>query len=57
MLAAIVVRLAFHWSWVRMMTRRGVNAFRSDATHRSEGARVSTGINALVGISFLVCAL
>jgi hypothetical protein len=40
-----------------MMARRSTSAFRSDGTHLSKGAKVNVGINALVGIGFLVCVL
>jgi hypothetical protein len=57
MIAAIVIHFAVHWNWVKMMGRRTANALRSDGTHLSKGAKINVAINALVGISFLLCAL
>jgi hypothetical protein len=57
MIAAIAVPFAVHWNWVKMTLRRSTSALRSDGTHLSKGAKVNVGINALVGLSFLVCAL
>jgi hypothetical protein len=57
MIAAIVIHFAVHWNWVKMMGRCSANALRSDGTHLSKGANVNAGINASVGISFLVRAL
>ncbi len=57
MIAAIVVHSAVHWNWVKMMGRRSINAWRPGGIQLSTGAKVNVGINALVGISFLVCAL
>jgi hypothetical protein len=57
MIAAVVVHLAIHWDWVKMMTRRIVNAMRSRGSRLSRGAQINVVIDLAVGVSFLLCAL
>ncbi|MFZ5915652.1 MAG: DUF4405 domain-containing protein [Chloroflexota bacterium] len=57
MIAAVVVHFAIHWSWVKMMARRVVNALRSRGSGLSRGARFNVAIDLLVAISFLVTAV
>jgi hypothetical protein len=57
MIAAVVVHIAFHWQWVKMMARRMVNRLMSRGSEMSRGAKINVAINAMVGISFLLCAL
>lgn len=57
MMAAIVVHFAIHWKWVTMMGRRAGNALQSKGSKMSRYAKFNVAINALVGVSFLVCAL
>jgi len=56
-IAAIVVHLAIHWDWVKRMGRRAVNAMLGRDGMLSKGAKVNVAINALVAVSFLVCAV
>ncbi len=57
MLAAIAIHFAIHWQWVKRMSRRTVSALFSGGDKLSKGARFNVAIDALVAISFLVCAL
>lgn len=57
MIVAVVVHLTIHWRWVVMMARRMWNAMLSRGSNMSKGAKFNVAINALVGISFLLCAL
>lgn len=57
MIAAVVVHLVIHWDWVKMMTRRIVNAMRSRGSRLSRGAQINVVIDLVVGVSFLLCAL
>jgi hypothetical protein len=57
MIIAVAVHLALHWGWVNMMSRRVVNAMRSQGTKLSRGARVNLAVDGLVAVSFVVCAL
>jgi hypothetical protein len=57
MIAAIVVHFAIHWRWVVRMSRKVGNALLGRGGALSRGAMYNLAINALVGVSFLVCAL
>ncbi len=57
MLAAIAIHFAIHWQWVKRMSRRTVSALFSGGDKLSKGARFNVAIDALVAVSFLVCAL
>jgi cytochrome b subunit of formate dehydrogenase len=57
MIAAIAVHFAIHWQWVKSMSRRTVSALLARGSTLSTGAKFNVAINALVAVSFLVCAL
>jgi len=57
MIVAVVVHFAIHWDWVKMMTRRIVNAMRSRGSRLSRGALINVVIDLAVAVSFLLCAL
>jgi hypothetical protein len=56
MIAAVVVHLAIHWQWVKMMGRRVGNTLLSRGSKLSRGAKINVAIDALVAASFVVCA-
>jgi hypothetical protein len=57
MIAAIAVHLVIHWQWVKRMSARMVSAIHPQGDRLSTGAIINVTIDALIGISFLVCAL
>ena len=57
MITAVVVHFAIHWGWVKMMSRRVVNAARSRGSKLSKGAIINVGIDLAVAASFLLCAV
>jgi cytochrome b subunit of formate dehydrogenase len=57
MIAAAVVHFAIHWQWVKRMSRRTIEALRPSGSKLSRGAQFNVAIDALIAISFLVCAL
>jgi hypothetical protein len=57
MMVAAAVHFAIHWRWVEAMFRRAKNALFSDGSRMSRFAKFNVALNALVGVSFLVCAL
>jgi cytochrome b subunit of formate dehydrogenase len=57
MIAAILIHLAIHWQWVKMMGRKAVNGMLSRGTGLSKGAKFNVALDLVVAISFLVCAL
>jgi cytochrome b subunit of formate dehydrogenase len=57
MIAAIAVHFAIHWQWVKSMSRRTASALLARGSTLSTGAKFNIVIDALVAISFLVCAL
>lgn len=56
MIVAVAVHLAIHWDWLVRMTRRMWMALRRGETRLSRGARVNLALDALVAVSFLLCA-
>jgi hypothetical protein len=57
MVVAVVVHFAIHWQWVKRMSRRMVDGMRAGGRSLSRGAKINVAIDALVALSFLVCAL
>ncbi len=57
MIAAVAVHFAIHWDWVTRMARRMWSALRSGETNLSRGGRFNLALDALVAVSFLLCAL
>ncbi len=57
MIAAVVIHFAIHWRWVKMMSRRTVNAILGKSSKLSRGAQVNVIINLVVALSFLVAAV
>lgn len=57
MIAAIVVHFSIHWQWVRRMIRRVVDSLRTGGRSLSGGAKMNAAIDALIAVSFLVCAI
>jgi cytochrome b subunit of formate dehydrogenase len=57
MIVAVAVHFIIHWDWVTRMVRRMWSALRSGETNLSRGARYNLALDAVVAISFLVCAL
>ncbi len=57
MIAAIAVHLAIHWEWVKRMSRRTVHALFGRGGTLSKGAKINLAVNALVAVSFLLCAV
>ena len=57
MVAAIAIHLAIHWDWVKRMSGRTVKALQSNGNKLSKGSLFNVAVNALIGITFLICAL
>lgn len=57
MIGAIIIHFTIHWKWVRMMGHKAGNALQSKGGNLSRFAKFNIIINAVVGLSFLVCAL
>jgi len=57
MITAIAIHFALHWAWVRMSSRRVANHLTRKRPLASSFVRFNIAINALLGISFLICAL
>ena len=57
MIAAVAIHFAIHWDWVTRMARRMASALRSGETNLSRGARFNLALDAIVAVSFLLCAL
>jgi hypothetical protein len=57
MIAAVVIHFAIHWSWVKMMGRRMIKVIGNGGSNMSRGAKLNVALDALVAVSFLVCAV
>jgi hypothetical protein len=57
MMGAILIHFANHWKWVKMMGGQAKNGLLSWGRQMSGFVKVNMAINALVGVSFLVCSL
>lgn len=57
MILAVVIHLAWHWSWVMMMSRRAGNALLGKGTTFSRGARINVLVDLAIALSFLVTAV
>jgi hypothetical protein len=57
MIVAVAIHLAIHWEWVKRMSRRSVQSLRSGGSKLSKGAWVNVGIDVLIAISGLFCAI
>ena len=57
MIVAVIIHFAIHWDWVTRMVRRMGSALRSGETNLSRGARFNLALDAVVAVSFLLCAL
>jgi hypothetical protein len=57
MIAAAVVHFAIHWGWIKMMSKRVVNAMLCRGSRPSRGARFNVLVDALIALSFLVTAV
>lgn len=57
MIAAVVVHLTIHWGWVKMVSKRVVNAMRSRGSRLSRGAKINVAVDLSVAVSFLLCAV
>ena len=57
MIAIAVLHFAIHWRWVKVMSKRTVEALLSKETKLSKGPRLNVAINALVAVSFLLTAV
>ena len=57
MIVAVAIHLAIHWEWVKRMSRRSVQSLRPAGSKLSRGAWVNVGIDVLIAVSGLLCAL
>ena len=57
MIAAVVVHLAIHWGWVKMMSKRIANTMQSRGSKLSKGAKINVAVDLAIAISFLLCAV
>lgn len=57
MIAAVAVHFTLHWSWVNTMAKRVIQRMRHPGSGFSRGARVNVLIDAVIALSFLICAL
>jgi len=57
MIAAAVVHIAIHWSWITMMSKRVIRLMRGRGSGMSQGAKRNLFINVVVALSFLVTAV
>ena len=56
MIAAVAVHAAIHWRWIKMMARRVVAGLTTGSVSMSRAARLNLVLDAVVALSFAVCA-
>jgi hypothetical protein len=57
MVAAVAVHIAIHWRWIQMMARRMVAGLTTGTVSMSRAARLNLALDAVVALSFAVCAV
>jgi len=57
MVAAVAMHLAIHWRWVKMMARRAVAGLTTGSMSMSRAARLNLVLDAVVALSFAICAV
>ena len=57
MILAVVIHLAWHWSWVKMMSRRVGNTLLGKGSKFSRGAKINVLVDLAIAVSFLVTAV
>ncbi len=57
MIVAAVVHFVIHWRWVKVMSKRTVEALLSRETRLAKGPRLNVAINLVVAVSFLLTAV
>jgi hypothetical protein len=57
MIVVAVVHFVIHWRWVKVMSKRTVEALFSRETRLAKGPRLNVAINLVVAVSFLLTAV
>jgi hypothetical protein len=57
MILAVVIHLAWHWSWVKMMSRRMANTLIGKGTKFSRGAKINVLVDLVIAIGFFLTAV
>ena len=57
MIVVAVVHFAIHWRWVKVMSKRTVEALLSRETKLAKGPRLNVAINLVIAVSFLLTAV
>ncbi len=57
MILAVVIHLAWHWSWVKLMSRRAANTLLGKGSKFSRGAKINVLVDLAVGLGFFVTAV
>jgi hypothetical protein len=56
MIVAVAVHFVIHWGWIKMITRRIINAVLSRGSKLSRGAKFNVAIDLVIAIGFLLTA-
>ncbi|MFN2163894.1 MAG: DUF4405 domain-containing protein [Candidatus Promineifilaceae bacterium] len=57
MILAVVIHLAWHWSWVKMMSHRTANTLLGKGSKFSRGAKINVLVDLTIALGFLVTAV
>jgi hypothetical protein len=57
MIAAVIIHLAIHWNWVKMMLKRTISAALAKGSPLSQGAKINIAVDVTIAASFLVAAV
>jgi hypothetical protein len=57
MILAVVIHLAWHWSWVKMMSRRMANTLLGKGSKFSRGAKINVLVDLAIAVGFFLTAV
>ena len=57
MIIAVTIHFAFHWQWVKQMSKRVFRWLKGDHVRMSKGAKFNLLIDVLIALSFLITAV
>lgn len=57
MIVAVVLHLAFHWSWIKMMSKRLFKAACGEHACMSRGAKTNLAVDGVIAVCFILTAV
>jgi uncharacterized membrane protein len=57
MIGAVVIHIAIHWDWIKMMAKRVMSAVLRKGAQMSNGAKVNLIVDVLIAVGFVLTAI